>query len=188
MKVDLQFPWDRYAVITELAGYLGDRDMGLFGKTALQKFVYFLQEVEGVDCGYDFTLYTYGPFSSELLGDLDIVEVMDGVDVDYVPAVNGYHIHPGPKADVIRARAGQLVERARPAIERLVESFGGLRARDLELRATIVYCERDARRRGEAPSEGSIAKVVQRIKPHFPEREIRGAIRELQGRGYVLKE
>lgn len=186
MKVDLQFPWERYAVITELADQLSDRQTGLFGKTALQKFVYFLQELEEVDCGYEFTLYTYGPFSSELLGDLDIVEVMDGVDIEYIPQVNGYDIHPGRKAGWIRARADRFLEGARPRIERLVESFGELRARDLELRATIVYCDRDARRRGEAVSEASLAKVVRSIKPHFSEHEIRSAVRELEEQRYVL--
>ena len=40
------------------------------GRTALMKFLYFLQQVRGVDLGYNFTLYTYGPFDAAVLEDL----------------------------------------------------------------------------------------------------------------------
>jgi len=34
------------------------------------KLLYFLQEWKGVRLNYDFRLYTYGPFESEVLSDL----------------------------------------------------------------------------------------------------------------------
>ena len=46
-----------------------------FGRTVLQKLVYLLHVLYGVNPGYDFELYTYGPFSSQLLSDLDVVSV-----------------------------------------------------------------------------------------------------------------
>ena len=185
VKLDLlQVPWHRYAVIAELAGRLGGRDTGVFGKTALQKYVYFLQELHGVDCGYEFTLYTYGPFSSELLGDLDVAEVMDGVEVEYLPRVNGYDIRPGTKAEKIRTRAGEFLDHARPAIDGLVDEFGGMLARDLELRAPLVYAARDASRRGPA-SEDALVNFVHGIKPRFTTAEIRAALHELREKGHV---
>lgn len=70
MKTSLETPYYRFALIAKLAQMCiaGNR---MLGRTALQKYVYLLQELFGVDCGYDFQLYTYGPFCSELLSDLE---------------------------------------------------------------------------------------------------------------------
>ena len=38
-----------------------------FGRTALMKFCYFLQSLRGVPLSYRFTLYSYGPFDSDVL-------------------------------------------------------------------------------------------------------------------------
>ena len=40
-----------------------------FGKTVLMKFAYLLQEIYGIPLGYRFSLYTYGPYSKEVLAD-----------------------------------------------------------------------------------------------------------------------
>ena len=37
------------------------------GRTQVMKLFYFLQELKGVWLGYDFRLFTYGPFDSEVL-------------------------------------------------------------------------------------------------------------------------
>lgn len=59
----VQQGWARYALIAELAERLRERP---FGRTALQKLTYLLQELHGVDTGYEFPLHTYGPYSSGL--------------------------------------------------------------------------------------------------------------------------
>lgn len=43
-------------------------DMGTFeNRLKLQKFVYFLQHGFGLNLGYEFTWYTYGPYSVDLM-------------------------------------------------------------------------------------------------------------------------
>jgi hypothetical protein len=43
---------------------------GKLGRTALMKMAYFLQTIKGVSLGYDFRMYTYGPFDQDVLDDL----------------------------------------------------------------------------------------------------------------------
>ena len=40
------------------------------GRTAIMKLCFFLQESKGVPLGYHFSLYSYGPFDSDVLSDL----------------------------------------------------------------------------------------------------------------------
>src|SRR5450759_734982 len=100
-------PWDRYALIADLARRL-DGISPQFGKTALEKLVYFLQEVYAVDCGYDFELYSYGPYSAQLLSDLDMVKGFGAVAVERTSA--GYDIKPAAEADAVRARAKEFLD------------------------------------------------------------------------------
>ena len=41
------------------------------GKTAVMKAVFMLQQVKGIKLGYDFSIYTYGPYASDVMADID---------------------------------------------------------------------------------------------------------------------
>jgi uncharacterized protein YwgA len=174
----------RHGVITELAKRTQERGMNL-GKTALQKHVYFLQSIHDVDVGYDFRLHTYGPFSQQILSDLDALEFIDGVDITYDSSVNGYRIKAGPNADSVVSEAEDFLEEASDSIDVVLEDFGQLNAKELELRATIVFAERDFQSRTGAPKHDELASKVSSIKPHFSLDNINAAIQELAGKGYI---
>jgi hypothetical protein len=76
---------NRIAVITRLA----ERSPGL-GRTALMKYCYFVQTLRRVPLGYSFSLYSYGPFDSDVLADLDVTESMGGVKTEVVYHTGGY--------------------------------------------------------------------------------------------------
>ncbi|MEW6221121.1 MAG: hypothetical protein AB1634_16525 [Thermodesulfobacteriota bacterium] len=184
----LNIPWHRYALITELADRL-QKTSPQFGKTVLQKMVYLLQEAFGVDCGYDFTLYTYGPFASQLLQDLALAESLGGVDVEAsASAVGGYRITPGKEAPSVVHKGEAFLRETdvQQALTRLVDEFGNLNARELELRSTLVYVNRDLRRGGKTAQWDETLRLVQEIKPKFPPAEIEKAAQELHARGYLL--
>jgi len=110
MMDSLPIPWNRYGIIAELACRLKGASPQ-FGKTALQKSVYLLQALYGVDCGYDFSLYAYGPFCSDLLGDLDTTGTLGGVQVHALGwGLDGYQIEPGPRSDAIREKAKAFLD------------------------------------------------------------------------------
>ncbi len=179
---NVQHAWNQYALVTELAARMEGRP---FGRTALQKFTYLLQELHGVPSGYDFPLYTYGPYSSELSSDLDTLAAMRGVRVVPDDRQGGYLISPGSHADSIRGMGAEFLRAHDRAIADVIDVFGGMSAKELELRATCVFADRDARRRRHPLGRAELTAVVHEIKPHFTPAQISAAIAELAGRGYV---
>jgi hypothetical protein len=175
---------NRHGIIAELARRTNQRGFNL-GKTALQKHVYFLQTLHDVNSGYDFRLYTYGPFSAQILSDLDTVEFIDGVTIGYDSSVSGYRIRPGNNVDNVTESASDFLEHASDAIDEVLDDFGSLSAKDLELRATIVYAEREARDEGRTLELKELAETVHSIKPHFPMAVVLAAVKELQGKQHI---
>jgi len=187
MSRTVDIPWRRYALIAELAKRL-ESVSKQFGKTALQKLVYFLQVIYGVDCGYSYEFYSYGPFASQLLNDLDLVAHFGGVSVQPVTfMMGGYAIHPAKEADTLRDRAADFLdnEKTKAALDSLVATYGNMTAKDLELRATIVYIERDMHRKGRPATKDEICRLVNEIKPKFSRPEIEQAVDELSGKEHV---
>src|SRR5579864_5148815 len=74
---------------------------GQIGRTALMKYMYFLQTLRGVPLGYNFTMYSYGPFDSDVLSDLSSGEGMNVVTSTPVVFSGGYgyQIRPGTLAE-----------------------------------------------------------------------------------------
>ena len=185
MNRDLHIPWEQYGLIVELTRRLHKKRPQL-GKTALQKLVYLLQDAYGVKCGYDFSLYTYGPFTSELLHDLDVVESVGGVSVTPVRTdTGGYQIDPGESAQLISDEAQEFLTAHRDAIDELINVYGHYSARELEIRATTVYVAREMKRDEKSLSFVGLVKRVHDIKPYFPVSEIKSVVEELQEKEHV---
>lgn len=178
-------PWERYALISTLAESFRDRGRVL-GKTALQKLVYFLQEGKDVPIGYDFVLYNYGPFCVELANDLDFTETLGGVTVHTnVSFPGGYCIYPGPRSEEIKSRGRRFWLPYEHLLFQVLEDFGALSAKDLELRATILYARRFTEGHGQPFDDESILEHVVRVKPQFAVGEIAAAIEEMREKGYL---
>jgi len=185
MIKDLQVPWKRYALIVELAQRLHGVHPQ-FGKTALQKLIYLLQAVYDVDGGYDFRLYTYGPFDSQVLQDLDLVESFGGVKVDPVrEGLDGYRIEPDKNDALVKEQAESSIEDISGDLDALVKDYGAYNAKELEMRATIVFVEREMGREDSPVSAEDLVEVVHSIKPYFSEHEIKSAVKELNSKGHV---
>ena len=149
-----------------------------YGKTVLMKMAYLLQEVYKVPLGYRFSLYTYGPYSSEVLADLDRSRYRGWVNVEYIEDEVGFQITPGQKAATISELQDSFKE-YEAEVEKLVENFGSFRAKELELRTTISYVWSKLDGSGERKGNQVIESVSQ-LKPHFKRGEIRRALEELK--------
>jgi uncharacterized protein YwgA len=181
MNFHNSIPWDRYALIAELTKKM-ESPSHQFGKTALQKVIYFLQELYGVNCGYDFTIYSYGPFDSQILADLDIVEQFGCIQINTVlSGTGGYSIVPTPSVDSIRAKASSFLNATTTieAIDAVISNYGNKTAKELELRATIFYVYKDLKKSADRPSTQSIQEIVHSIKPKFSSADIYDAISEM---------
>lgn len=188
MNNKLNIPWHRYGLITELAKRLKGKSPQ-FGKTALQKMIYLLQEAYEIDCGYDFSLYTYGPFSSDVLMDLGFAESAGGIVISHVTSgTGGYLIEPGPRGDMLCARAVDFLQKGevQNALDRLVEDFGECLARDLELYSTTIYvAQKLSNDKDTSATQAKVAEFVQQVKPRFLANEIKDAIRFLQEKQFI---
>ncbi len=185
MGCKVNTPWHRYALITELAQRLEGKS-AQFGKTSLQKMVYLLQELNDVSTNYKFSLYTHGPFTAQLLGDLDLVEALGAVKVQYVLSeYGGYQISPCSEWKAIRDKAAQFLDKNKDAIDRVVNEFGGFSAKELELRSTIVYLDREIKRSKKSLDRAGFIGLVKKIKPRFSEEAIENALVELENQDYV---
>ena len=185
MEVNNDQDVKRRGVIAELVRLNSERGTVL-GRTALLKQIYFLQTLYGVDCGYDFTLYTYGPFSAQVLADLDDLYHSDAVEVYFDTSRGGYAIYPGSRLTEARTQAAEFLNANQDKIAQVVEEFGNMWAKELELRATIVFVEREVKGSSPAASDDDIIAAVHRLKPHFDKPRIHAAMGELQGKGYLL--
>jgi uncharacterized protein YwgA len=193
MEHEFTIPWRRYALIPELVKRLSDVSPQL-GKTVLQKMVFLLQAAYDLDCGYDFTMYSYGPFDSQLLGDLDLVESWGCVKVERIKS-GGFRIVPTAETDKVRNRAADFLdsEDVKNAFEALAKDYGGKSAGELELRTTLIYVDKHWRSGDELPwhngsafpTRNELQNIVHEIKPKFSNADMNSAVIELLKLGHI---
>lgn len=172
----------RIAVITQLA-----EKSGHLGRTALVKYCYFLQTLKRVPLGYSFSLYSYGPFDSDVLSDLDTAEALGAVKTHVVtyPGGYGYQIEAGQKADTAKRWGSEFLETYGDRIDWVLAEFGSLNSAQLELASTIVYSDREAAKKFEQLSLDELAHRVHDVKPHFPFSQIVNLATDLRGRKFL---
>ncbi len=178
-------PWNQYALIAELSKRFSQFSVQ-FGKTSLQKILYILQEGYEVQCGYNFTLYTYGPYCTDIMIDLDQVDFLDGVSVRSAnKGIGGYEISVGPQNEDIRHKGWQFLEENSKAIEQVAKNFGNMTAKELELRATLLYAAKEAYNEQGSCSWQYLVKTITSIKPKYSPDEVIKAIEEMKEIGLI---
>lgn len=158
------------------------------GRTALMKFAYLLQTVRGVPLGYDFELYTYGPYDVSVLSDLSQAITFEAIKSQTVYFSSGYgyeySANESGLADVCKD-AGEDLEKVLADIEWVLDEFGSDTASRLELVSTVIFAEREMRRKRQTPAKDVLCKAVKGIKPYFTEDVIEQTIDELSGKQLV---
>ena len=172
--------WCRLALLTALVQQAPEQTLG---RTALMKLLFLLTAVRDVPLDYRFRMYTYGPFDSEVLSDVDYAARLDAlsVEMERYPNGYGYVIQPGSAAEDIMNRARPFLDEHQRDIDWVIETFTPLSATDLELLSTIVYVNRKHR----VSSLDEIVSTVHDIKPRFTSATIRQETERLQETGVV---
>lgn len=166
----------KYELIKTLARKCPNR----MGRTALMKFMYFLQTLRDVPLGYRFGLHSYGPFDSDVLSDLGEAELLGYVnsEVKDYPGGYGYEITgTDPSSE------SEFLDEYEDDIGWVIKEFGPGNSADLELSSTIVFADRE-----ERPSSHSIedlASLVHQVKPHFSKARIIRRIERLNEKGLL---
>jgi len=158
-----------------LAKLFADRYPGKnFGKTPLVKLLYLAQELQGIDLGYDFDLYTFGPFDSTILYELDRLE--EDKDVDVEPAQNGW----GYDIKLLTSEIETVDEDEEAALTAIVEEYGSFTAKRLEILATLLYFSR-----GGISSDEELVSSVKGIKPRYSISDINSELDILKTSGLI---
>jgi len=155
----------RLAVLSELV----EQSPGRLGRTAIMKLAYFLQTVKQVPLGYNFRLYTYGPYDSDVLTHLSQAESMRAIKSKVVsnPSGYGYEFEPGSSLDELKGLIMAELTVHQEAVNWVVSEFSNMTASDLELVSTIVYADREAGQKSETLRIESLCQQVSQIKPRF---------------------
>ena len=153
------------------------------GHTLMQKLMYLLQAAAGVNIGYRFRLYYYGPYSEEVWNEIRMLADMDVLKVTDDPDGYGYWISLGAKGkyEIFLEAQGQL---PKIQIKELIEELGSLDSRKLELIATTHFvCSDLVSRNGKAVDE-TVKASVTNLKPHFSALQVQSALEFLTQRGW----
>lgn len=147
------------------------------GRTAIMKLFFFLQESKGVPLGYQFSLYSYGPFDSEVLADIATAERLNVLKSStvYYPSGLGYEYSPGGDLKSLEGLDGGFVKEHKESIDWALEHFGRKTAGELELLSTILFV-------AKFHNPSTVAKLIEQvalIKPHFSEQQIQRGFDEL---------
>ena len=151
-----------------LAGLVA-RSRTKLGRTALMKLAYLLQTVKETPLGYDFRLYTYGPFDEDVLNDIGQAESMQAIVSTMIlfQGGYGYEFSPGPTANQVRGWIDDKSGTFQNQMDWVIDNFGSRNAADLELLSTIVYADRDFLGRTSLVYLDELVRMVREIKPRF---------------------
>jgi len=127
------------------------------GKMYVQKIL-FISKVLGENVPYDYSLYTYGPYSREIMDDLDDMELMGEVSMEWNDRFEGYEIiNNDIKIDE---------DLSFDILENVLEEHGNKNAKSLELLSTILYLFKDY------PEKDDLFRSVKEVKPMFEDDKI----------------
>lgn len=169
---------DQYALVAFLINQAAQTGQEL-GKKALQRKVHLIQELGDVDAGYQFSLRTYGPYSASLAGDLDVIEISDGAKVSYNASNNRYEIGVGEFTKQIVQKGEEFISTHRPAIKRVLDTFGDRSTKGLGLVSMIAHLRRHSLEE-EFEDNERLAKHVMLLKPKYEEATVDQAIGEVR--------
>lgn len=142
------------------------------GKTALMKYVYILQTIFKKPLGYDYELYTYGPYCSQLAFDLEDAKnfgLINITRITYPDETMRYQISANKTYNTTEISGN---------IEKIIQDFG-YKARNLELSSTIIFIFKLMK------AKQDVIEKVNDIKPHFSIEEITNEYNHLSKLGYL---
>lgn len=154
------------------------------GKTAMMKCAYLLQALENVPLGYDFEIYTYGPYSSSVMDEIDFARQNNYLSINSViyPTGIGYNISCGVEGNKVLQENPNL--QYDKAINRIVSVFGGKTAKELELLSTLLFVS-NTYKESSSNLKQEVCNTVSKIKPRFSMDEIQLGYDFMYDGGYI---
>lgn len=148
------------------------------GKTAVMKTMYMLQQVKHIDLGYEFSIYTYGPYNADVMEDIDEL-VSDGFLSSNIYFYKDYIGYTLSTTDSGVRAVSNLKDKDIVALEEILDFVKGKSAKELELYSTIIYVEDWYLKNEKANNVDAIINKVHELKPHFSTKAIQSAYARL---------
>lgn len=126
------------------------------GKTFVQKIFYLLTRQGVVD--FNYSMYHYGPYSSEVSGELNFAESSGIVNVEWIED-KGFFINSTSKLDNFKSL---LKNEEIQAIDDIIETYADFNAIELSLIATALYLKDNFE-----VSDEKLVEVVHNAKPNY---------------------
>jgi hypothetical protein len=167
-----------------LIAHLVARAPTKLGRTAVMKCLFLLKVLKHVPMPYSFGLYTYGPFDSDVLDDLQYAEslgAVEGMLVEYTRA-RGYEYQRGPKLEEVEKQAQDFLAHHEKSIDWVLDEFGKRSAINLEMASTLVFIDRVSK---AGLTIADLARKVHEVKPHLAIGTIETEARNLQEKGLL---
>lgn len=158
------------------------------GRTAMMKYMYLLQTVRDVPLGYQFELYLYGPYCSDVLDDIASAEVWELVQEEveaYGEYGYGYRIRACEPGGLLSQKAKAFIKEHDADLRWVVENFKQFSAADLELIGTIVWVHNRARGSNACDDVEELVNLAIRLKPHFTREKARQIVDYLKSKGIL---
>ena len=168
---------ERLGFITEIA-----KKNPNIGKTGMMKILYLLQAIYKVPLGYDFQIYTYGPYCQTVMSDIEYAEFADYIkmrSVAYPNGMHGYLINISDNSDSILEYDTDILSQYKNELDQVIYFFGSKTAKELERYSTAVYVTLSFKNNHWGNSKDEICQSVKEIKPHFPMETIYAAYDDL---------
>ena len=135
------------------------------GKTAIMKCLYLLQTIKKVPLEHHFEIYTYGPYSSEIMDEIDYANqsgYLDVSSVSYPSGQFGYSISCSDKGKAL-LKSSSIVSKYSLDVQEIMTEFGEKTASDLELLSTLIFVSYVYK----IHEKEQICDLVKKIKPKF---------------------
>ena len=148
-----------------------------FGRKALQKLVHIATDFVGVPTGYQFSFYTYGPYSQALASDLELAEQLLGIVSKRDETSGAFDIKAGPLANKLIEISHSQLSNQMTNLNWTVENFGKLTAKSLELYSTLIFLRNNNSSYDSQPQD--LFSQVIKLKPKYDINEIEVSYKKL---------
>ena len=133
------------------------------GETHIQKAAFLLQEMLGVEMGYEFILYRHGPFSFELRDELISMQADQLLELVVRQQGYGPSYFPTGFSEEFLERFPKTTSRYLPSVQFVADELGDKGVIELEKLATAFFIER----RGDSTDVEDRSQRLVELKPHI---------------------
>lgn len=181
---DNQGEWTKISLICEIVFLTQSNPIG---RTALMKLLYFLKVLKRVPVDYNFRFYTYGPFDSSVLEDLNYAEALNAVKstLTQFHTGYGYTLEAGHESDEVKMLSPDFLKRYSDEIGSIIKDFASKSAKELELLSTLVFIDRDCHESDIDLNIKTLAKKLCEVKPRSDMNSALRGAEELLNSGYL---